>query len=266
MAERLDRAAVARILERAHQIESSRQPVEVGGIEEGALIAAAEEVGIDPNAVRDSLAIEKLSIETGRERRLDRVAGPAQVVIERDVRLGVDEVLVALTAWLSSPYRLVVDRRSESTLLARRRTDVVAKLGRAVNNAQGEGRLALAALTVEAVPQVVGTTPTQPRSLVRLSADRASPRAVRLAGGGGLGAGGVGLGGAVAALSETALLLPAVAVPLVVGGYVVARSSRSQADRLELELERLLSRVERGERPTGLFGRVARRARKATRR
>lgn len=240
-----------------------QSPGDGGGIDESALVEAAVEVGIDANAVRDSLAIERLTIRPPEAHRLDRLAGPAQLMVEREVHLAVDVVVGLVEEWLGSRYRLVVDRRSPSMLLARRRTDVSAKLGRAMTNVQGEGRLSLSSLTVEAVPQITGSSPGQPRSLVRMSADRATPRAARLGGGGVIGAGGVGLGSAVAALSGTVLLLPTVAAPLVVGGVVVARSGRWQADRLELELERLLSRVERGERPAGLLSRVARRARKA---
>lgn len=239
-------------------------PADTGGIDESALVEAAVEVGIDANAVRDSLAIERLTIRPAEAHRLDRLGGPAHLIVERDVHLPVAAVIGLVEEWLGSRYRLVVDRRSSAMLLAHRRTNVSAQLGRVIMNVRGDGRLALTSLIVEAVPQVMGSTPEQPRSLVRLRADRSSPRAVRLAGGGAIGAGGVGLGTTAAVLSGTVLLLPTVAAPLLVGGLVVARSGRWQADRLELELERLLSRVERGERPAGLLSRVARRARKAT--
>ncbi len=151
-------------------------------------------------------------------------------------------------------------------MFARRRTDTVAQLGRMLSTARGDGRLAATSLVVEAVPQVVGTTPARSRTLVRISADRATPRQVRLAGGGSLAGAGVA-GGAAAAAAATAtdafIAFPAIAVPMTVVGYAVARSGRGSADRLELELERLVSRVERGERPTGFIGRIARRAKQA---
>lgn len=261
MVERLDRDEVDRILDRAHQLDAST-PEADSGVEPEALIAAAGEVGIDPNAVRDSLAIERLSIATPPARRFDRLAGASEIVIEREVYLTVDQALAGLEAWFVSPHRLICDRRSQGILFARRRSDVSAKVARTMSTARGEGRLAATSLVVEAVPQIVGSTPAQPRTLVRISADRSTPRQLRLAGGGSLGGVGVAAG-AGAAAAGVYIAVPFLALPLTVGGYAVARSGRGHADRLELELERLLSRVERGEQPASLLGRMANRARRA---
>ena len=54
-----DFGAIYGILARAQELESAELDSGVG-IEPDALIEAASEVGIDPNAVRDSLAIERL--------------------------------------------------------------------------------------------------------------------------------------------------------------------------------------------------------------
>ena len=253
-----------RILDRAHQLDASAPAVD-SGVEPEALIAAASEVGIDPNAVRDSLAIERLSIAAPPAQRLDRLAGASQVVIEREVPLDVDRVLNGLAAWFATPHRLICDRRSDGVLVAHRRSDASAKVARTLSTARGEGRLAAMSVVVEAVPQVVGSTPAQPRTLVRISADRSAPRQARLVGGGSLGGIGVAAG-ATAAATGAIVAVPFLALPLAVGGYAVARSGRSHADRLELELERVLSRVERGEQPEGLLGRMARSARRAANR
>ncbi|MEP1126003.1 MAG: hypothetical protein ABJH68_19145 [Ilumatobacter sp.] len=261
MRERLDREAVDRILARAHRLENAASVAD-SGVEPEALIAAAEEVGIDPNAVRDSLAIERISIVAPPARRLDRLAGSTEVVVERDLHLTVDQTIGGIEAWLTSLHRLTCDRRSDGTLFARRRNDTSARIGRMMSASRGDGRLAASSLVVQAVAQTVGSTPTRPRTLVRISADRSGPRQTRLVGGGSLAGTGVA-GGGVAALvlsGEALVAFPVVAVPLAVGGYFLARSGRGHADRLELELERVLSRVERGEQPTGLLGRMARRA------
>ncbi|MGB3734251.1 MAG: hypothetical protein WA964_04790 [Ilumatobacter sp.] len=264
MGERLDRDAVDRVLARAHLLEAADPSDDAGGVGADALIAAATEVGIDPNAVRDSLAIERLSIATPPARRFDRLSGAGQIVIERELDLTVDQTISGLDAWLTSVHRLICDRRSAGSLFARRRSDAAAQLGRMLSTARGDGRLAATSLVVEAVPQVVGTTPARSRTLVRISADRATPRQVRLAGGGSLAGAGVAGGAAAAtAATDAFIAFPAIAVPMTVVGYAVARSGRGSADRLELELERLVSRVERGERPTGFIGRIARRAKQA---
>ena len=194
MANQLDRDAVDRILDRAHRLGAVAPAID-SGVEPEALIAAASEVGFDPNAVRDSLAIERLSIAPMPVRRFDRLAGPSQVVVERDVHLTVDQTLSGLEAWFHSPHRLICDRRSDGVLFARRRSDATAQIGRTLSTARGEGRLTATSLVVEAVPQTVGTTPDRPRTLVRISADRATLRQIRLVGGGSLGSVGVAGGG-----------------------------------------------------------------------
>lgn len=264
MADRLDRDDVSRILARAQEIESRPESDDVtSGIEPEALIAAASEVGIDPNAVRDSLAIERLTVDVDEPRRLDRIAGPNSVVVERVVPLTVADTMSGIEAWLTAVHRLVCDRRTDSTLHARRRTDTSARVGRTLAGWRGEGRLGgVAALDVEAVPQVVGSSPTVPRTIVRLRADRHEARSVRLAGGGTLGLAGAGAGAAALA-TNLVVVAPVVALPMIVVGYGLAHSGRSHAERVELELERLVSLVVRGHRPAGLVGRAVRRARRS---
>ncbi len=261
--DRLDRDAVARILARAQELETA-EPVDQSGIEPEALIEAATEVGIDPNAVRDALAIERFTVAAPDRRRFDRISGPASIVIEREVPLTVVDALDGIEAWLTSVHRLVCNRFDAGRLHARRRTDASARVGRTVSGWRGDGRLgAVGALDVEAVPQVVGSTPLHPRTLVRVRADRHDARTMRLAGGGTVGLAGVGAGTVSAVATGMAVAAPVVALPLVVGGYVVARTGRGHADRLELELERLVTLVARGERPTGLLSRAVRRARRS---
>lgn len=266
MAERLDREAVDRVLDRAHRLESGPSD-DMPGVEPDALVSAAEEVGIDPNAVRDSLAIERFSITDVPARRFDGLAGAGTIVIERELDLTVEQALVGIEAWLASLYRLMCDRRTDGSLFARRRADTSAHIGRMFSSARGEGRLAVTSLTVEAVAQTIGSTPTRPRTLVRISADRSAPRQMRLASGGALAGVGVAGGAAAAASAATvtaaAIAAPVIVVPFSVAGYAIARSGRGHADRLELELERLVSRVERNERPTGVLGRMAKRAKRA---
>lgn len=251
-----------RVLARAHSLEVGGGGPD-DGIEPNALIAAAAEVGIDRNAVRDSLAIERFSITDQPVRRFDRVAGSAAVMVEREMRLDVGVVVSGIETWLSSVHRLTCDRRADGTLFARRRSDLTADVGRMVASVRGDGRLDARAVVVEAVPQTVGSTPGRPRTIVRVSADRSAARQARLVGGGTIAGAGVGFGTGAVVAAETLLAFPAIAVPLAIGGYATARSGRNHADRLELELERLLSRVERGEKPTGLLGRMARRAKRA---
>lgn len=255
---------MSRILARAQEIEAHDASNDPGsGVEPEALIEAATAVGIDPNAVRDSLAIDRLTVRPDESRRLDRLAGPASVVVEREMPLTVGQALDGMEAWLASVYWLVCDRRSISLLRAHRRTDASAKAGRTMSGMRGYNKVGkVAVLQVEAAPQVVGSTPREPRSIVRVRADRQAVRTMRLAGGGSVGVAGAGAG-VIAVTSGFAVLAPIVAVPLLVGGYGLARTGRGSADRLELEIDRLLTHVARGERPAGLVGRAVRRARRS---
>lgn len=262
MSERLDRDAVARILDRAQAIAERHdgEAIDVG-VEPEALIEAAEEVGIDPNAVRDSLAVERFGVEAGEAERFDSLAGPAAVMVERELAVTATEAIDRLERWLTAVHRMSCDRRSPTQLVARRRTDSAARVGRQVAATRGDGRLGtVQLLRAEAVPQMVGATPSTPKAVIRLSADRSTPRSLRIGGGAAVSGSGIGAGAAVAAATDVIALWPVVGVPMVVGGYAITRSGRSHADRLELELERLLSAIGRGEMPTGLLEKVARRA------
>jgi hypothetical protein len=263
--DRLNRDDIARILDRAQSIELAEAPDQGEGIDPQTLIEAAAEVGIDRNAVRDSLAVERLAIEpAGSGSRLDRMVGPREVVVERELPVTVPAAIAGTEAWLTSAHKLLCDRRSTSTLHARRRADTSARIGRFLTSVRGDGRLGTVwSLEVEAVPLIVGSTPTRPRTLVRMRADRSSPRAVRLGTGSAAGVAGLGAGVTAIAISGSILVLPLVSLPLIGSGFLIARSGRAHGDRLELELERLLSLVERGEQPIGMLGRAARRARRA---
>ncbi|MFT6292598.1 MAG: hypothetical protein ACJAR2_003215 [Ilumatobacter sp.] len=265
VADRLNRDDVARILNRAQAIEHAGDAEMSDGIDSETLIEAAAEVGIDRNAVRDSLAVERLAIEpAGPPSRLDRLVGPRNIVIERELPVTVPAAIAGTEAWLTSVHKLLCDRRSTSTLHARRRSDVSARFGRFRTSVRGDGRLGtVGSLDIEAVPLIVGSTPARPRTLVRARADRSAPRSVRLGVGSAAGVAGAGVGATAIALGGAMLVVPLISLPLIGGGFFVARSGLSHGDRLELELERLLSLVERGEKPVGMLGRAARRARRA---
>lgn len=257
---------MARILDRAQEIEHRTAPIDDGlGIDPRTLVQAAEEVGIDPNAVRDSLAIERLSIDAPHPARFDRVAGPRVLVVERELALTVPAAIDGIELWLTSTHRMLCDRRSETSLHARRRTDSSAHIGRMVTEVRGDGRLgAVGSVRVEAVAQITGSTPSQPRTLVRVSAERGAVRTRRLAGGGVAGVMGAAAG--VGAVSVGAFAVaPLVSIPLLGGGVLLARTGRGHADRLELELQRLLSLVGRGVAPAGVLGTAASRVRRAVR-
>lgn len=264
MDEPLDVEAVSRVLRRAHEIEAAHTVAdEMGvGVSPQALIEAAGEVGIDPDSVRDALALERFDAGRPPPARLDRVAGPSSIVIEHVVHRAADEALASAEAWLTVSHRMSCVRNRDGSIEARPRSGWAASLARRTVRLAGEASIAAVdRVRVEAQPLATGSTPEHPRTLVRIIADRQGQRSRRL--GGGSAAGAAGLGTAALGVAEGLALWPALAVPLVGGGYVLARSAKSRADRIELELMRVLTAVDRGEQPVGLVGRAARRARRA---
>ena len=274
MEETLDADAARRVLRRAQDIaaahgrDSGDVAEDAVGVSPQALVAAAEEVGIDADAVRDALALERFDADSPEPQAFDRLSGPSAVSVEHVVDQPPSRALDIAEDWLSVAHRMRCVRTPEGGLDCRPRPGLAASVGRTANGMSGEVNIeAVARLTVSVQALVTDATPDRPRTLVRIVADRRTSRRRRLgvgavAGATGVGASAVGVAGAVAA-GGAMLVAPMLGVPLMIGGYATVRSGRRHADKVELELMRVLSAVDRGEDPVGLVGRAARRARKA---
>ncbi len=116
--ERFDEEAVRRILARARPADA---PEDDSGVDADALVAAAEEVGFDPDAVRDSIALERFEPSAPTTGVLDRWSGASQVVVRREVAQPADDVLGTATEWLQQAHRMVCRRVDDTTVTARRR-------------------------------------------------------------------------------------------------------------------------------------------------
>ncbi len=266
----LDADAARRVLRRAQDIAAAhgRDDEAAVGVSPQALIAAAEEVGIDPDAVRDALALERFDVAVPPPQALDRLSGPAAVSVEHVVNRPPTQVLDMAEDWLNVAHRMRCVRTPEGGLDCRPRPGLAATVGRAANGMSGEVNIeAVERLTVAVQSLVTDVSPDRPRTLVRIVADRRTSRRRRLgvgslAGVTGVGVSAVGFAGAITG-TGVMLVAPVLGVPLMIGGYATARSGRRHADKVELELMRVLAAIDRGEQPVGLVGRAARRARKA---
>jgi hypothetical protein len=261
--ERFGPDAAARVLRRAHEIEDdfvdpADLATDAGGVSPRALIEAADEVGNNPDAVRDALALERFDALMPQRRRLDRVVGPAAIVVEHVVSRTSGDALDGVEQWLTTAHRMrcVTDR--DGRVECHPRSGLGASLGRTLNSFTGGVNIkAVERMTVEAAQLHLGATPTEPRTLVRVVADRAPSRARRI--GGGSTAALAGVGAAAASVAGAAPLLSVASIGLFTGGYLFARSGSSRADKLELELMRVVTAVDRGAQPAGLVGRATRR-------
>ena len=248
----LDAAAVERVLRRAHDLTAERDssPFEGRTVSEEVVVAAAAEVGIAPEMVRMSLAIERLG-PMPEHSGLDRLSGPDEVVVQRAVDLSPEEVLKRLDALLVGQHQLRRERTWPAAMQWRKRTDALGWINRTVRNFSGQAPLGKAT-AITAV-----TTPVEERRcIVRLTLDRANQRSGALT------------GGAVVATGGTVgvLVLAAAASPLIVltsplaiaAGFGISARGKRQANEVERELECLLDGVEQGAKPPALARAVRR--------
>ena len=265
MEERLDADAVARVLRRAHELEAARglaadPGLDPGGVSPDALMAAADDVGIDPAAVREALALERFEHDVPDSRRLDRVVGAPQITVQRAIPRSVDDTLDAIQEWLISGYQMRCTRTGDNTVECRSRTGIGVRLRRAATEfTDDENIQPLDRIVVEAHARTDDSD--GPMTIVRLTAIRRTTRSLRL--GGGVAGGAAGIGAAAVGMTVGAPIWWAATLPLVGGGFLVARSGATHADRVDVEMVRVLSSVARSERPTGIVGRAARSVRAA---
>jgi hypothetical protein len=250
---RLDRDAVARILRRADALDThDDDDDDRSGVGEAALIAAVEEVGMSIEAVRRSIAIDRLGPLPATHFG-DRLLGPWMVAVDDEIPGSPREVLARFDAWLVAGHHLRRDFMRELDGEWSRRSDLVGVTIRAIRSATGEGGLGdVIHITVTVRDTGVGTC------AVRVTVDRVLDR--RLWGGAGSAVAVGGTATVVVALTVVASPLILLAAPIAVGaGAVVAARGRQRAKRTTREIDRLLASVHEQSDPTRLRTDVTRR-------
>jgi len=250
-ATRLDRDAVRRVLRRAVELEGEgqRSVPDVDAIDAESVVAAATEVGIPEEAVRRSLAVERLGPPpAGRGGLL----GHAVVVVTAELDGDVVDVLALLDAWLVRGHHMRRDRLREGTGSWSRRRGIVGSTFRNLRQVTGEGYLGdLERIDVVVLDSGAGTC------LVRVAADRRAERRVRGATGAAVGT--VTTAGTVLAAVALGPLLLLVAPVTVAAGAGIAVSGRRRARRVQGEIDRVLDSVDHQLRPTRLVPDLAQR-------
>jgi hypothetical protein len=248
----LDAAAVERVLRRANELSAGRDG---GGyamrtMSPDVVVAAAQEVGIAPDMVRLSLAIERLGPIPERG-GLDRLAGPDAVIVQRVLPLDPTAALGRIDELLVSQHHLRRERTWSHAMQWRRRTDPFGSIQRSLRNLVGQAALGKSEVITAVVAPV-----DERRTIVRLTLERSSQRTGAVAGGAAVAT--TGLAGVVvlsAALSPLALIASPVALA---AGLAVSAHGRREADSASRCLECLLDDVERGVRPPALARAVRR--------
>lgn len=247
----IDAKVVARILRRAGELEHAGATVDdSGAIAETSLIAAAEEVGLSVDAVRRSIAVERLG-PLPHTHLTDRIVGAAQVHADGEVAMSADRALARVDSWLVDGHHLRRDRLGAGTGEWSKRSGLVGVTIRTVRNATGEGKLG----DYERVDAAARDTGTG-SSVVRITVDRRTNRRLTAGGGAIVAVGGLTAAAVLAATPVVVLATPAA----IVAGVGVALTGRKRARNAEREIRRLLDAVDAGTDPTRLSVDVVRRA------
>ncbi len=241
----LDRSALERVLARAAELQTAQPDATEPGLSEEQLVAIAREVGIAPEHIRQALAEERTrppEVRSGGA--LSELVGAARVTARRVMRGSVASALVSLDQWMQREELLQVKRQFADRILWERRPGLASDFRR-IMNVGGRGyhlsRAGEVGATVVAVDDA--------RVMVSLDADVSPTRQAYLTGAGVTAGGGAAASVVLLALGFVAYLA---AVPVAGGlamGYWIAHRHLPVVARVQLALEQVLDRLERGETP-----------------
>ena len=251
----LDRAALERVLARAAELQGETgEPAEA--LSEQQILELGTEVGLSPQHLRQALAEERTRVgePTRSSGVLGRIVGAATVSSTRIVAGPPASTLAQLDEWMQREECLRVKRHFPDRIVWEARQGFFDTLRRGLN-VGGRGYALTRAHEVSATVVPVDGD----RSFVRLDADLGNHRSAVAGQGATLATLGALSTGAAVALG---ILLPVAIVPVVAAGalgYYQARSRHAATlTRVQLALEQVLDRLERGELPRpSLLGAIA---------
>ncbi|HEY8061170.1 MAG TPA: hypothetical protein VID74_00155 [Gemmatimonadales bacterium] len=251
MADRIDRVAFDRVLQRAAELQAASKDIGEG-LSEDEILALGVEVGIPAQHLRQALLEERTrAIPQPALGTIDRWIAPADFIAQRVVQGTTDSIQPALIRWLEQREHFVVQRATEGRVTFEPMetfAGAMRRIGAMFDPSRGKPYLDKAELVTAVV------TPLEAGFChVTLGASLHKSRSGFVVGGTGLACSGAAMGG-VMLLAGAPLLIAALPVlPLAFGGWAVARSFRGRAHRAQLGLERALDELER--RPALASGR-----------
>lgn len=241
----ISRDALERIIKRAAELQAGEHDIGEG-LTTNEVLALGKDVGIPDRYLRQAMLEEQTrtapDAATGTWAWL---TGPRAIVAHRVVPGDRDAIERALARWMTEEELLQHKRRYPDRTSWEPKAGAFASIQRAL---AGKRRYSLASAS-EITAQVVELEPGF--CLVRLEADVRQQRAGRISGASVMTVIGWGLTGATAliapplALAQALMLVPGVG--LTIGGVMVARTYRGANERMQLALEQVLDRLERGE-------------------
>jgi hypothetical protein len=241
----ISRDAFERIVKRAAELQAGERDIGEG-LTTDEVLAMGKDVGIPDRFLRQAMLEEQTrtapEIAPGTWTWL---TGPRSIVAHRVVPGDRDAVERAISRWMTDEEMLQLKRRFADRTSWEPKAGAFASIQRAL---AGKRRYSLAS-TAEVSAQVVQLEPGF--CLVRLEADVREQRTKRISGGTVLAVLGWGMTAATMmiapplALAQALTLVPGIG--LTVAGGFVARTHRGANERLQLALEQVLDRLERGE-------------------
>lgn len=248
----LDPDQVDRIVRRAIDLDASRSGQPADGVSVDALAAAAADVGVDPAAVREAAALERLGPEPV-VRRLDAVGGPVAVVVEATLDRSAADTLAALDDWLTRGHHLRRDYDGDGDHVWRKRPDLAASVQRAARSITGDAALRSQACIRAAVEPV-----DVHRCTLRLLVPRRGGRTTTIG-----VAGTVGASSVVAAAIAATVVPPLVVItaPGLVAAAGVSVVARRHVRHVERELLRLVEQLRTSATPRPIGHSMTRRLR-----
>ncbi|HET9386565.1 MAG TPA: hypothetical protein VFO67_15620 [Gemmatimonadales bacterium] len=265
MSDLVDRKALERIIRRAAELQAGSQDVGEG-LTSKEVLALGKDVGIPEGYLRQAMLEEQTrSADEGSVGTWAWLTGPRSIGAHRVVpgdRAGVER---ALNRWMMEEELLQPRRQYADRTTWEAKPGAFASIQRALS---GRRRYSLAS-AAQISSQIVQLEPGF--CLVRLEADVSQQRRARISGGMVLATIGWAMTGAAAllapplALAQILTMVPGLG--LTVGAAAIARTHRTANERVEIGLEQVLDRLERGEihspgQPSLPFVRIAEEVRK----
>lgn len=236
----IDRGALERIIKRAAELQAGAQDVG-DGLTQNEVLALGKDVGIPSRYLQQAMLEEQTrSVVETRRGFWPWLTGPRTLSADRVVPGDRATVERALTRWMEEEESLQVKRRFADRTSWEPKAGAFATIQRALGS---KGRRFALASALEVAGQV--TQLEAGFCHVGLVADIQPSRAKRLQGGAVLFTFGAILTAALAVTVGAAAVVPAVVLIPLAG--LVARRHRSDNERVQVAMEQVLDRLERGE-------------------
>ncbi len=270
---------VASVLKRALELAEIGSDGAVGGdqpldlLGSASLVEIADELAIPLDALAGAIVEARLQIDPGHRSLVDRLVGPTEVWARRSTDEPQDIVQARLVVWLERGHGLKPRERHNGVLVAKRRRDLLGKVGKTVRDVQGVGGLAKAQeveafvvdLSVEADRLAASSVDaefdhgsTGQRGSIGLSANVADKRSGAIVKGAVVAVGG---GFALGALSIVFAPLTLLALPVAASAGVAtsrklhSATLRSMSDVIEETIDGIVTQTE----PPTILGGLRRR-------